>query len=45
MKKKRAHKYDPPIIKTDLTFEEVIKLSVSGNPAPKPKKHIKPRDK
>ncbi len=41
--KKRAHNYDEKLA-INGTFEDVIKLSVAGNPAPKPKP-VKPPKK
>jgi len=36
LKKKRAHKYDYSHAIID-SFEDVIKVSMAGNPGPKPK--------
>jgi hypothetical protein len=36
VKKKRASKYDEKLA-INASFEDVIKISVAGNPAPKPK--------
>ena len=39
-KKKRAEKYDAKLA-INGSFEDVIKVSVAGNPKPKPKEEIK----
>ncbi len=42
--KKSAHKYDEKLA-INGTFEEVIRLSVAGNPAPAPKPIKHPKKK